>query len=244
MSKALENIKPASPVSQEVDASIIEKAVASAVGTVLEGLFSKLNLNQFGSGPKDDEFSARSLASELKKMSGHDEGRIHVEPEIMERQAKAKKEMHNLLRDLRSKRGTPHEEKPLYKVIGDIYLAGRLYDSSRKQPLCWWGEPNQNVLPVNSVARKIYDLFKVSISLPVDPVPASEINDSENGIVRYKGASNIYEENLLEDNSTPNMSVVDLKDLVVPSDLLDDEPVTSFYPNGFRSDNSQQYATR
>src|SRR5580698_2470891 len=111
MSKALENIKPASPVSQEVDASIIEKAVASAVGTVLEGLFSKLNLNQFGSGPKDDEFSARSLASELKKMSGHDEGRIHVEPEIMERQAKAKKEMHNLLRDLRSKRGTPHEEK-------------------------------------------------------------------------------------------------------------------------------------
>lgn len=241
MSKVLE--KTAS-TSQEVDQSVIDRAVAAALVPAIEGILSKLNLNQAAPAQKDSEFSARDLASELKKMSGHVDGKIHVDPEIMEKQYQAKKEMGLLLADLKSKRGTVHERKPLYKVISDTYFGGRLYNDSRRDPLCWYGEPNEAVLPMNETARQVYELFKASVSLPADPIPSSEVSDSENGVVRYKDAARIQEQSLLEDNSVPNMSAIDLKDLVVPSDLLDDGPQSAFYPNGFSADRSHQYASR
>lgn len=225
MSQVLQNSKQAKE-SSFVHTEEFKNAVQSTVKEIL----SNLNLDKpapVQSSSEDSSYLIKSLAHELRTMSGQDNGKTQIAPEIMEKRALAAKKMNELLKQHKAK-DKDKKNPPRYRAVAPTYFGNRLYEPNPDKTFGWYGAPNEAVIPMNDVARQIYDLFKQSVGLPHDPIPEEAHVVDKYGIVKYDKAHQVIEKysispsaSLLVDDEISD-PILRIEDMVPPCEELVD----------------------
>jgi len=132
------------------------------------------------------------MALQIAEMSHQGSGRVRpVAPEVMQARAEAKKKLDALLAEvgIHLKRAKENNDDvlmqkwmPRYQVIAKIFFnetfvepftkAARPGDPPIPSIITWSGPPNDALIPVNDIAKKLKQLFKESVGTgaKLDPV--------------------------------------------------------------------------
>jgi|SRR5215813_4094565 hypothetical protein len=162
---------------------------------VQEALAKSLAEMKAAQAQSEASLLAKAFAMEMARMVGPLNGQIYVDPEVLESREIARKKMAALIEEV--KKGG---EKPRYRIINKCFFGTKVlepgvvskgYNGSnsehkyKRKEISWEEVPNNALFPVNKIARDIYDEWKKSISMEMDPVGIEETWITENGITMY-----------------------------------------------------------
>ena len=126
----------------------------------------------------------RTMAMSIAEISDQGSNRKRVAPEILAEREAAHKRAVALIEDARSKVKKAREEgdeatisayTPEYRVIAKIYFNERfvepyVVDRATKEPrpvaVDWTGMPNDALVPLNDIAKRIFKEFRISVGMP------------------------------------------------------------------------------
>lgn len=162
-----------------------------AQAAIAEGI-AKALAKQPALGGESVELMLSKMALAIAEMGHQGSGRVRpVAPEVMQQRADAKRKLDDLLAEVNCnlKRAKDSDDKeltlkwlPRYQVIGKIFFNEQFVEPYTKAPrpgdppipsiINWSGPPNDCLLPLNSIAKKLKQLFKESVgtATKLDPI--------------------------------------------------------------------------
>ena len=183
-----------SPVSPAVESPDFQVAVDKAVAAALPAI-AKSVAEKFAAERHDPESIFDRMALAIAAMADQGSGQKRTAPEELEKRAAAGRRMLALIMEAHA-----NGERPEYRVISKSYLADRIINPVREDPVLrtivpveiyYGGVPNTGLRPLNAVAKAIYDQFVRSIGGVVVNAGAADTRDyavTPKGIV-VKGSS-------------------------------------------------------
>ena len=188
MSQVLKNNKVSSENSLENSEEFMAKVQEVAAKVVAEAL-SKMQSSS------DAQSIGKSIALEMARMTGSTDGKEYVDPEILQARAEHRKKMHELIDMAKERYGRSQkkEDMPAYRLVNKFFVGKKLLQPSiigqggayTPRIIGWEDVPNEAMVPVNKAARDIYDEFKLSIGVTLDPVAKEEIWVNAEGVAKY-----------------------------------------------------------
>lgn len=169
-----------------------QDAVASAVSKFLAEKMPAILPAATGGDPESAGYEklANAIAVSIAELNaqGTDGARkVIVDPAIMRQRENAHKAMMAMLIDAKQ-RG----EKPRYRVMDTLYLLDRVIEpysigASREAvpvEISWSGVPSMNMRPLNSIAKRVFGLFRESIGNVEKVAPeAAAISLTQGGLI-------------------------------------------------------------
>ena|ERR1700691_6115938 len=103
----------------------------------------------------------QNLALEVAKAGSQDTYRQIVPPEELERRHKARLEMEELILESQNE-----PELPRWRLKDKMHINNVLLHPAQNQNMSFLGIPNEAMLPIDDLAKRIYALFMMSIGGP------------------------------------------------------------------------------
>lgn len=142
----------------------VSVAVAAATAAIMQNLGTQRQESGTTSSANEDKAWATKLATEI--VSTANPGKKMISPEVLEKRTIANARMETLLISARAEGRIPE-----YELIAAVYLEERLvfpfYQDSnnlqRKTRIEWPLAPNEAMVPMNEIARDIFNAYMESI---------------------------------------------------------------------------------
>lgn len=150
-------------IAAAIDAAV-DKHVAALVDKIAAARGTEASVVTANDG---DMKWMRQLALAIGEISDQGTSRKRIAPEILAKRAEARKRMEDMIVRTRESGASPE-----YRLTNQTYLDERLLqpyklNAATKKPepveIIWDGVPNESMLPINDVAKEIYNLFMESI---------------------------------------------------------------------------------
>lgn len=170
-------------------ASATAAAIAAAIPTIVAQLSQAKGGVPIAAG---EQTWAEGLAMAIAQLNDQGTGRKRVAPEIVKARDESRKEMVRLLIAAKAA-----GEVPLYTLRNKVYLDEILIepiyiDAATKSPrpteIGWPSVPSEAMVPVNDVAKGIYEMFSKSIGSSDWNKPADTFGITVGGLVVKNGA--------------------------------------------------------
>lgn len=188
MSQVLKNNKVSSEDSFENSEDFMIKVQEVAAKIVAEAMSSL-------QPSSDAQNIGKSIALEMARMTGSVDGKEYVDPEIIQARNESRKKMNTLIDIHRERysRSQDRRDMPAYRLVNKFFVGKKLLEPSiigrggvyAPRIIGWQDAPNEAMVPVNQPAREIYDAFKASIGIVLDPVAKEEIWVNAEGVAKY-----------------------------------------------------------
>lgn len=185
----------------------VAKATAEAVAAAIPGILSQITQAKGGLPVSAGEQSwAEGLAMAIAQLNDQGTGRKRVAPEVVKARDEARKEMTRLIIEAK----TFHDKAkadgnlemansylPLYQLRNKVYLDEILIepvymDAATKSPrpteIGWPSVPSEAMVPVNDVAKGIFEAFSNSIGSTDWQKKPDVFGITANGLVVKNGA--------------------------------------------------------
>lgn len=174
---------------KEAVANATAAAIAAAIPTIVAQLSQAKGGAPIAAG---EQTWAEGLAMAIAQLNDQGTGRKRVAPEIVKARDESRKEMVRLLVEAKAS-----GQVPLYQLRNKVYLDEILIepiyiDAATKSPrpteIGWPSVPSEAMIPVNDVAKGIYEAFSKSIGSNDWNKPADTFGITVGGLVVKNGA--------------------------------------------------------
>lgn len=168
-------------------------AVAAGIASAIPAILSQLSKAK-GDVPvsSGDQSWAEGLAMAIAQLNDQGTGRKRVAPEIIKARVEAREEMTRLLIEAKAAGAMP-----LYTLRNKVYLDEILIEpiymdpatkSPRPTEIGWPSVPSEAMIPVNEVAKNIFEMFSRSIGSTDWNKPPDTFGVTVGGLVVKNGA--------------------------------------------------------
>ena len=171
---------------------LIAEAAAKAVGEIARAQGNALN-------GESAESVLSKMALAIAEISHQGSGRVRpVAPEVMAQRQEASRKLHALLAEVGShvKRAKDNDDTeamkkwmPRYQVVAKIFFNEQFIEPFTRAPrpgdppipsiITWSGPPNDALVPLNDIAKRLKQLFKESVGTAAKLEPISGPNGGQ-----------------------------------------------------------------
>lgn len=190
----------------------VAEAVKEAAGRIQKEIIAKLSVARDGrqAEPGDatgDQRFAESVAMAIASLTDQGVGRKTVAPKILRQRAEARQLMTELIVEAKAA-----GEKPVYKLRNKIYVDEVLVEpiwiapdhTQRATEIEWQAVPNEAMIPVNDVAKRIFKAFQDSIgSVENAPQERPIAGVTAGGLVIKSGSRAVQPVRVLDEHGQP-----------------------------------------